>query len=90
MGEIRKQPSMLHSRHSCVDILRYVTYILVMTRKMLRFFREHGVSGPTRKGDSRINMLELANEGLREINILLRLEVRDLKQRIRGLEEAGT
>jgi hypothetical protein len=35
-------------------------------------------------------MLELANEGLREINILLRLEVRDLKQRIRGLEEAGT
>ena len=84
---------MRHSRHSCVDILRYVTYILVMTRKMLRFFREHGVSGPTRnmrKGDSRINMLELANEGLREINILLRLEVRDLKQRIRGLEEAGT
>ena len=78
---------------SCVDILRYVTYILVMTRKMLRFFREHGVSGPTRnmrKGDSRINMLELANEGLREINILLRLEVRDLKQRIQGLEEAGT
>ena len=64
-----------------------------MTRKMLRFFREHGVSGPTRnmrKGDSRINMLELATEGLREINILLRLEVRDLKQRIRGLEEAGT
>ena len=51
------------------------------------------MSGPTRnmrKGDSRINMLELANEGLREINILLRLEVRDLKQRIRGLEEAGT
>ena len=84
---------MRHSRHSCVDILRYVTYILVMTRKMLRFFREHGVSGPTRnmrKGDIRINMLELANEGLREINILLRLEVRDLKQRIRGLEEAGT
>ena len=29
-----------------------------------------------RKGESRINMLELANEGLREINILLRLEVR--------------
>ena len=61
-----------------------------MTRKMLRFFGEHGVSGPMRKGDSRINMLELANEGLREINILLRLEVRDLKQRIQGLEEAGT
>ena len=35
-----------------------------------------------RKGESRINMLELANEGLREINILLRLEVRDLKERL--------
>ena len=35
-----------------------------------------------RKGESRINMLELANEGLRDINILLRLEVRDLKERL--------
>ena len=41
-----------------------------------------------RKGDSRTNMLDLANEGLREINILLRLEIRDLKKRLGEVSDA--
>ena len=41
-----------------------------------------------RKGDSRTNMLDLANEGLREINILLRLEIRDVKKRLGEVSDA--